>query len=196
MKPLEGKTGLYFGSFNPVHVGHLAIANAVLDEAGLKEVWFVLSPQNPLKEQKNLLADHHRLQILKEAIADNPKFRACDIEFSLPKPSYTSLTLAHLDEKYPNKEFCLIMGSDNLATFDKWRNYQNIIDNFPICVYPRHNSTQTPWNNHQHVHFISAPMMDISASYIRESIKNGKSVKYILTEPVLKYIEEMNFYKN
>lgn len=187
---------MYFGSFNPIHVGHLAIANAVLDEAGLREVWFVLSPQNPFKEQKNLLPDHHRLQILKVAIEDNPRFRACDIEFSLPRPSYTSLTLAHLGERYPDKDFCLIMGADNLASFDKWRNYQNIIDNYDIYVYPRHNSTQTPWNNHQHVHFISAPMMDISASYIRESIKNGKSVKYILTEPVLKYIEEMNFYKN
>jgi len=196
MKPKRRKIGLYFGSFNPVHVGHLAIANAMLCETDMQEIWFVLSPQNPLKEQKNLLADHHRLQILKEAIADNPGFRACDIEFSLPKPSYTSLTLACLQEKYPEKGFCLIMGSDNLASFDKWRNYQNIIDNYDIYVYPRHNSTQTPWNNHQHVHFISAPMMDISASYIRESIKNGKSVKYILTEPVLKYIEEMNFYKN
>ena len=195
MRPLEGKTGLFFGSFNPIHVGHLAIANAMLDEAGFKEVWFVLSPQNPFKEQKNLLADHHRLQILKEAIADNPKFRACDIEFSLPRPSYTSLTLAHLSEKYPNKEFCLIMGGDNLATFDKWRNYQSIIDNYHICVYPRPQSPKTQWDGHPHVHIVSAPMFDISSSYIRNCIKTGKSVKYILTEPVLKYIEEMNFYK-
>ncbi|MBR0072308.1 MAG: nicotinate-nucleotide adenylyltransferase [Bacteroidales bacterium] len=195
MKPLEGKTGLYFGSFNPIHVGHLAIASAVLDEAGLREVWFVLSPQNPFKEQKNLLPDHHRLQILKVAIEDNPRFRACDIEFSLPRPSYTSLTLAHLAERYPEKAFCLIMGSDNLASFHRWRNYQSIIDNYHICVYPRVDSPKTQWDDHPHVHLINSPLFNISSSYIRDCIKNGKSVKYILTEPALKYVEEMNFYK-
>lgn len=196
MKPLEGKTGLYFGSFNPIHVGHLAIANAILDEAGLREVWFVLSPQNPFKEQKNLLPDHHRLQILKVAIEDNPRFRACDIEFSLPRPSYTSLTLAHLGERYPDKDFCLIMGADNLASFHRWHNYRYIIDNYHICVYPRVDSPKTQWDDHPHVHLINSPLFNISSSYIRECIKNGKSVKYILTDPVLKYVEEMNFYKN
>ena len=195
MKSEKGKVGLYFGSFNPVHVGHLIIANTVLVETDVEEVWFVLSPQNPLKERKSLLADHHRLQILKEAIDDNPKFRACDVEFSLPRPSYTSLTLAHLCEKYPQKKFCLIMGSDNLYTFDKWRNYQYIIDNYEIFVYPRPKVEGTKWDNHRNVRYINSPMMEISSSYIRECIKKGKSVQYLLTEPARKYIEEMNFYK-
>ncbi len=195
MKFQKGKTGLYFGSFNPVHTGHLIIANAVLAETDIEDIWFVLSPQNPLKERKSLLADHHRLQILKAAIDDNPRFHACDVEFSLPRPSYTSLTLAHLSEKYPQKQFCLIMGSDNLLTFDKWRNYKYIIDNYEIFVYPRPDSGKTPWDSHPNVHYISSPMMEISSSYIRNCIKNGKSVQYLLNEPARKYIEEMNFYK-
>ena len=189
------KVGLYFGSFNPIHVGHLVIANAMLENADINEVWFVVSPHNPLKERSTLLADHHRLQMVKAAIDDNYRFRACDEEFHLPKPSYTSLTLAHLAEKYPNKEFCLIMGSDNICTFHKWRNYQYILDNYKIFVYPRPNYKGSQWENHRNVTMVSAPLMDISSSYIRNSIKEGRSPKYLLTPEVLKYVEDMNFYK-
>ena len=191
----KSRVGLYFGSFNPIHVGHLVIANAMLDNADVDEVWFVVSPHNPLKERRTLLADHHRLQMVKDAIDDNYRFRACDEEFHLPKPSYTSLTLAHLAEKYPNKEFCLIMGSDNICTFDKWRNYQYILDNYKIFVYPRPNYQGSQWEKHRNVTMVSAPLMDISSSYIRNIIKEGRSPKYLLTPEVLKYVEDMNFYK-
>lgn len=191
----KSRVGLYFGSFNPIHVGHLVIANAMLENADIDEVWFVVSPHNPLKERSSLLADHHRLQMVKTAIDDNYRFRACDEEFYLPKPSYTSLTLAHLVEKYPNKEFCLIMGSDNICTFDKWRNYQYILDNYKIYVYPRPRYKGSQWENHNNVTMVSAPLMDISSSYIRNSIKEGHSPKYLLTPEVLKYVEDMNFYK-
>ena len=155
----------------------------------------MVSPHNPLKERSTLLADHHRLQMVKAAIDDNYRFRACDEEFHLPKPSYTSLTLAHLSEKYPNKEFCLIMGSDNICTFDRWRNYQYILDNYKIFVYPRPNYQGSQWEKHRNVTMVSAPLMDISSSYIRNSIKEGRSPKYLLTPEVLKYVEDMNFYK-
>ena len=191
----KNRVGLYFGSFNPIHVGHLVIANAMLENAGVDEVWFVVSPHNPLKERSILLADHHRLHMVRVAIDDNYRFRACDEEFHLPKPSYTSLTLAHLSEKYPNKEFCLIMGSDNICTFDRWRNYQYILDNYKIFVYPRPNYQGSQWENHRNVTMVSAPLMDISSSYIRNSIKEGRSPKYLLTPEVLKYVEDMNFYK-
>ena len=191
----KNRVGLYFGSFNPIHVGHLVIANAMLENAGVDEVWFVVSPHNPLKERSILLADHHRLHMVRVAIDDNYRFRACDEEFHLPKPSYTSLTLAHLSEKYPNKEFCLIMGSDNICTFDRWRNYQYILDNYKIFVYPRPNYQGSQWEKHRNVTMVSAPLMDISSSYIRNSIKEGRSPKYLLTPEVLKYVEDMNFYK-
>lgn len=193
--PRKSRVGLYFGSFNPIHIGHLVIANAMLDNAGVDEVWFVVSPHNPLKERSTLLADHHRLHMVRVAIDDNYRFRACDEEFHLPKPSYTSLTLAHLSEKYPNKEFCLIMGSDNICTFDRWRNYQYILDNYKIFVYPRPNYQGSQWEKHRNVTMVSAPLMDISSSYIRNSIKEGRSPKYLLTPEVLKYVEDMNFYK-
>ena len=189
------KIGLYFGTFNPIHIGHLAIANAMLENTDMDQVWFVVSPQNPLKDRKTLLTDHHRLQMVKIAIDDNFKFRACDEEFHLPKPSYTTLTLAHLSEKYPNKEFCLIMGSDNLCTIDKWKNYQQILDNYKIFVYPRPEYLNSEWEKHKIVTIVEAPMMSFSASYVRNAIKEGKSVKYLLTNEVIKYIDEMNFYK-
>ena len=189
------KIGLYFGTFNPIHIGHLAIANAMLENTDMDQVWFVVSPQNPLKDRKTLLTDHHRLQMVKIAIDDNFNFKACDEEFHLPKPSYTTLTLAHLSEKYPNKEFCLIMGSDNLCTIDKWKNYQQILDNYKIFVYPRPEYLNSEWDKHKNVTMVEAPMMSISASYVRNAIKEGKSVKYLLTNEVIKYIDEMNFYK-
>ena len=191
----KNKIGLYFGSFNPIHIGHLAIANSIIENTDITQVWFVVSPQNPLKDRRTLLADHHRLQMVREAIDDNYNFRACDEEFHLPKPSYTSLTLTHISEKYPDKEFCLIMGSDNVCTFEKWRNYDYILSNYNIYVYPRPNYLGCELEKHKNVCMVQAPMMDISSSYIRACIKDGKSIKYIVPDSVVKYIDEMNFYK-
>lgn len=189
------KIGLFFGSFNPIHVGHLVIANAMLAHTPLEEVWFVVSPQNPLKERKTLLADHHRLEMVRLAVHDNYKMRVCDAEFHLPIPSYTVLTLAHLGEQYRDKSFSIIMGSDNLDTFDRWRNYQYILDHYDIYVYPRPNHDGGEFATHPHVHKVEVPMMDISSSYIRDQIKQGHDVQYLLTEPVYQYLSEMHFYE-
>lgn len=189
------KTGLFFGSFNPIHVGHLIIANSMLTGSELEEVWFVVSPQNPLKERSTLLADHHRLQMVRVAIEENYKMRACDVEFHLPMPSYTVVTLAHLGELYPDREFSLIMGSDNLDNFHRWRNYEHILENYEIYVYPRPGHDGGDLASHPHVHLVDVPMMDISSSYIRERISKRQSVEYLLTEPVYKYLTEMHFYE-
>lgn len=189
------KTGLFFGSFNPIHVGHLIIANSMLTGSELEEVWFVVSPQNPLKERSSLLADHHRLQMVRVAIEENYKMRACDVEFHLPIPSYTIVTLAHLGELYPDREFSLIMGSDNLDNFHRWRNYEHILENYEIFVYPRPGHDGGDLASHPHVHLVDVPMMDISSSYIRERISKRQSVEYLLTEPVYKYLTEMHFYE-
>lgn len=189
------KTGLFFGSFNPIHVGHLIIANSMLTGSELEEVWFVVSPQNPLKERSTLLADYHRLQMVRVAIEENYKMRACDVEFHLPIPSYTVVTLAHLGELYPDREFSLIMGSDNLDNFHRWRNYEHILENYEIFVYPRPGHDGGDLASHPHVHLVDVPMMDISSSYIRERISKRQSVEYLLTEPVYKYLTEMHFYE-
>ena len=187
---------LFLGSFNPIHVGHLIIANTMLQHEGIDEVWLVVSPQNPLKERSTLLADHHRLQMVQRAIDDNYRLRVCDIEMHLPIPSYTVVTLAALAEKYPDREFSLIMGGDNLATFDRWRNYQHIIENHKIYVYPRPGYDHLPLASHRNVTVVDVPMMDISSSFIRRQIAAKKDVRYLLTEPVYKYLTEMHFYEN
>jgi nicotinate-nucleotide adenylyltransferase len=202
------KVGLYFGTFNPIHVGHLIIANYMADHTGLDQVWLVVSPQNPLKDKKSLLQDFHRLALVKVAIEDNPKLRASDIEFGLSKPSYTATTLAYLKEKYPDKEFSLIMGEDNLKTLHKWYNYEQILDNHEIYVYPRAITMQEEEEMNEggkldqtaivHKNIIKCddvPVMKVSSSYIRKTIKEGGDVKYLLTEPVFQYVDEMNFYK-
>jgi nicotinate-nucleotide adenylyltransferase len=199
------KIGLYFGTFNPIHVGHLIIANHFSNETELDQVWLVVSPHNPLKDKATLLKDFHRLDMVKEAIEDNPKLKACDIEFKLPKPSYTVTTLAHLKEVYPNYVFSLIMGEDSLRSLDKWFNYEVILKNHKIFVYPRaflmnefseEKQFKVPFNEHSNIKLLEdVPVMRISASYIREAIKNGKDIRYLVTEPVLRYIEEMRFYK-
>lgn len=189
------KTALFFGSFNPIHVGHLIIANTMLQEEGIDEVWFVVSPQNPLKERATLLADHHRMQMVQRAIEDNYHLRACDIEMHLPIPSYTVVTLAALGEKYPEREFCLIMGSDNLASFERWRNYEYILEHYQLLVYPRPGSERCKLASHPHVKMVDVPMMDISSSFIRKQIAAHKDVRYLLTEPVYKYLTEMHFYE-
>lgn len=201
------RIALFFGSFNPIHVGHLIIANTILQVTatkgsqyqnmeGIDEVWFVVSPQNPLKERATLLADHHRMQMVRRAIEDNYHLRACDIEMHLPVPSYTVVTLAALGEKYHDREFCLIMGSDNLASLHKWRNYEYILENYKIYVYPRPGSERCSRREHPNVTMVDVPMIDISSSYIREQIASRKDVRYLLTEPVYKYLTEMHFYES
>ncbi|MDO4217934.1 MAG: nicotinate (nicotinamide) nucleotide adenylyltransferase [Bacteroidales bacterium] len=187
--------GLYFGSFNPIHVGHLIIANAMLENSDLDEVWFVVSPQNPFKEQKELLADYHRMAMVRRAIDDNYRLKACDVEMHLPIPSYTVVTLAQLGELYPNYRFCLLMGSDNLDHFDRWRNYQYILDNYQIKVYPRPGHLDSPFLQHPNVTLVQCPLMEISSSYIRKQIALGHSVQYLLSDPVWNYLTEMHFYE-
>lgn len=190
------RIGLYFGSFNPVHVGHLVIANAMLEHTDLNEVWFVVSPQSPFKEYKSLLQDCHRMAMVRCAIDDNYRLRACDVEMHLPVPSYTAVTLARLEEQYPDDQFCLIMGSDNLEQLDRWRNYQYILEHYHIYVYPRANHPIGRWEDHLSITEVKdCPQMDISSSYIRQQIAQGKSVQYLLTEPVWKYCTEMHFYE-
>ena len=190
------RIGLYFGSFNPIHVGHLIIANAMLENSDMDEVWFVVSPQNPFKERQSLLSDHHRLQLVRRAVDDNYRLRACDVELHLPVPSYTAVTLAHLKEDYPDKEFCLIMGSDNLDHFDRWRNADYILEHYHIYVYPRPGHLDSPLIAHPHVTLLKDfPLMEISSSYIRDQIKQGHSVQYLLSDPVWQYLTEMHFYE-
>lgn len=201
------KVGLYFGTFNPVHVGHLIIANYMADNTDLDEVWMVVSPQNPLKEKSTLLADYHRLALVQIGIENNPKLKASDIEFKLPIPSYTATTLAYLKDNYRDKEFSLIMGEDNLRTFHKWFNHDQILENHEIYVYPRALTIQEKeemptvadsnnFSEHSNVHLCNeVPVMKISSSFIRNLIKENKDVRYLLTDPVFKYLDEMNFYK-
>lgn len=189
------RTALFFGSFNPIHVGHLIIANRMLQEDDVDEVWLVVSPQNPLKERGTLLADHHRLAMARRAVDDNYRLRVCDIEMSLPIPSYTVVTLAALGERYPDREFCLVMGSDNLATFERWRNYEYILEHYRLLVYPRPGTERCPLSSHPSVKMVDVPMIDISSSYIRNMIQQKKDVRYLLTEPVYQYLTEMHFYE-
>lgn len=196
--------GLYFGTFNPIHVGHLIIANYMAQNTDLDKVWFVVSPQNPLKKNSNLLEDYHRLALVKTAIENNPNLECCNIEFGLPKPSYTTTTLEALKEKYPQYKFHLIMGEDNLRTLHKWRNYETILQNHFIYVYPRAlteeesekmRGKKSKFHTHRKVKHVKAPIMKISSTLIRRAIKEGKDVQYLLTPPVHKYCDEMNFYK-
>ena len=189
------QVGLYFGSFNPIHVGHLIIANAMLENSNLDEVWFVVSPQNPFKEQRELLPDYHRLAMVRRAIDDNYRMKACDVEMHLPIPSYTVVTLTHLADQYPDHRFCLLMGSDNLDHFDRWRNYQYILEHYNIKVYPRPGHLSSPFLQHPSVEVVACPLMEISSSYIRRQIAECHSVQYLLSEPVWRYLTEMHFYE-
>lgn len=190
------KVGLFFGSFNPIHIGHLIIANFMAEFTDLDKVWFVISPHNPFKQKSSLLADHHRLALVRTAIEDNRKLKVSNIEFKLPQPSYTVHTLVHLKEAYPDHEFSLIMGTDNLETFHKWKNYEQILESHALYVYPRLHSDGGSFKNHEKVKIIAAPLIQVTASFIRNAIKNNKDVRYMLSEPVYNYIKEMHFYKN
>lgn len=193
------KVGLFFGTFNPIHIGHLIIGNYIAQYTELKEVWFVVSPHNPLKEKTSLLQDHHRLRMVDLAIEKSDKLKSSAIEFSLPKPSYTTLTLQALKEKHPDYEFSLIMGEDNMRTFHKWKNYEYILSNYNIYVYPRigdaaYEKFQLP-KGYERVQFCDAPVMNISATQIRKMVKEKKDIRFLVTDEVFQYIDEMNFYK-
>lgn len=193
---VKKKIGLFFGSFNPVHVGHMIIANFMATQTELDEVWLVVSPQNPLKPKNTLARDYDRLHLVRLAIGENPNLRASDIEFSLPKPSYTIDTLAYLREKYPDYAFTLIMGGDNLASLHRWKNYELLLRDHEIFVY-RRPGYEIPENyeDHPSVQFFEAPLMHISASYIRKAIGEGHSVQYLVTEPVYQYLETSALYR-
>lgn len=192
---MNKKIGLFFGSFNPIHIGHLIIAEYIVEHSDLKELWFVVSPCNPLKKKQSLLNDLQRLYMVNIAIEDDPRFRSCDIEFKLPQPSYTVNTLLHLAEKYPDKEFCLIMGEDNLGCIEKWYNYQYILDNYQIYVYPRDDYKTENKRNMPNIHYVNAPKIGISATMIRQGIQEKKSVKYLMPEKVAQYVEDMGLYR-
>ncbi|WP_278034578.1 nicotinate (nicotinamide) nucleotide adenylyltransferase [Flavobacterium nitratireducens] len=191
------KIGLYFGTFNPIHVGHLIIANHMVEHADLDQVWLVVTPHNPLKKKSTLLDDYHRLQMVFLATEDYPKLKPSDIEFKLAQPNYTVNTLAHLEEKYPNHEFSLIMGEDNLKSLHKWKNYEAILEHHEIYVYPRISveDENLEFKNHPKIHIIDAPVVEISSTAIRSNIKLGKNVRPLLPEKVWEYIDHNLFYK-
>lgn len=195
MSDEKQKIGLFFGSFNPVHVGHMIIANYMATQTDLHQVWLVVSPQNPLKTKDSLARDYDRLHLVRLAIGDNLLLKACDIEFGLPKPSYTIDTLAHLSEKHPGKQFILIMGGDNLATIHKWKNYEILLRDYLIYVYRRPSFVPGHLADHPNIKQFDAPTMNISSTYIRQCISEGKSVQYLVTEPVYEYLLSSNLYR-
>ena len=190
----DQKIGLLFGSFNPIHTGHLIIANVMAENTDLDKVWFVVSPQNPFKPAKSLLHEFDRYDMVKAAIADNYKLEVSDMEFNLPKPSYTIDTLVVLTEKNPQKKFRVILGEDNLSNFEKWKNYSQLLDQYGLYVYPRPGSVSSSIVNHPHVIKVDAPLLDISATYIRQCIKDKKSIRYLVPEPVEQMIRSRNYY--
>jgi nicotinate-nucleotide adenylyltransferase len=189
------RTALFFGSFNPIHIGHLAIANYITEFTEADELWFVVSPQNPLKDKNTLLPERQRFDLIYQSVKDYPKFRVSDIEFNLPTPSYTIHTLTHLSEKYQGREFLLVLGSDNLVHFHKWKNYDLILKNYRLLVYPRPDTPDDVYEMYPSVTKINAPQMDISSRFIREGIRAGKDMRFFLPPPAFKLIEEMNFYR-
>ncbi|MGM0619434.1 MAG: nicotinate (nicotinamide) nucleotide adenylyltransferase [Bacteroidota bacterium] len=189
------KTGLYFGSFNPVHIGHLAIANYMVEFTGLDEFWFVVTPQNPHKTKKNLLNDFDRLDLVKLAVEDDDRLQVSDIEFFLPKPSYTVDTLAYLKDRNPNRDLKILMGSDNLENFHKWKNYETIVENYGVVIYPRPGFDKSKAMQHKNIVIAdNAPQMEISSSFIRKAIKKGKDVRHFLPPKVWEYIVKKGFY--
>ena len=192
------KVGLFFGSFNPIHIGHLILANYILENTNMDELWFVVSPQNPFKEKKSLLKDHNRLDMVQLAIKNYPKMRASNIEFSLPKPSYTIDTLTYLKEKYPNYLFSLIMGEDNLTNLHKWKNYETLINHYQIIVYPRIGESEKPEKDIidcENIALVNAPIIELSATEIRQMIKDGKNTRPMLPPEVFDYLDGSSFYK-
>ena len=191
------KIGLYFGTFNPIHIGHLIIANHMAEHSDLDQIWMVVTPHNPHKKKSTLLDDYHRLHMVHLATEDYPKIQPSDIEFKLPQPNYTVNTLAHLHEKFPKHEFSLIMGEDNLNSLHKWKNYEVILQNHAIYIYPRFNSgaIDGQFVNHPKIQRVGAPVIELSSTFIRENIKNGKNIVPMLPNKVWEYVEHNNFYK-
>lgn len=191
------KIGLYFGTFNPIHVGHLTIANFMVEWSDLDEVWMVVTPHNPHKNKSTLLDNHHRLAMVRIALDDYPNIKASNIEFDLPQPNYTVNTLAHLEEKYPKNNFCLIMGEDNLKSFHKWKNYEVILSGYSIYVYPRisEGKVEHQFEGHPSIVKVNAPIMELSSTFIRKGIKEGKNIRPMLPQNVWEYLDEMNFYR-
>ena len=190
------KIGLFFGSFNPVHNGHLILANYLVEYTDLDSLWFVVSPQNPFKDESSLLQDRHRFDMLKLAVKDDTRFEVCDIEFDMPKPSYTIDTLNRLSELHPDAEFYLICGMDNLNKFNKWKNYQDILDNYHLLVYPRKNYDGGELSNHKSVQIINAPEIEISSTFIRKAMTENKDLRHFMPNESYKYMIDMGFYKN
>lgn len=198
MKDLQRikKTGLYFGSFNPIHIGHLAIGNFMIEFSALEELWFVVSPQNPLKEKKSLLKDYHRLEMVRLAVEDDDRFRVSDIEFKLPTPSYTIDTLTYLEEKHPAREFQLVMGADGLHTFHKWKNAGLIAEKYHRLIYPRPGTDPEEMAAIPNSTLVDAPLMEISSSFIRQAIREGKDIRHLVPAKAYAYMREMHFYEN
>jgi nicotinate-nucleotide adenylyltransferase len=189
------KIGLFFGSFNPIHNGHLIIANHILNETDLKRIWFVVSPQNPFKSSSTLLNEYDRLHLVNIAIEDDDRLKGSEIEFGLSKPSYTSVTLAYLSEKYPDHRFSIIMGSDSFQNLHRWKNYETIVSHHPIIIYnrPGFDVKELPGAT---IAIMNAPLLEISATYVRELVQNNKSIKYLVPTKVEQEIERSRFYKN
>lgn len=194
MKP-GVKTGLFFGSFNPIHNGHLMIASYMAEYTDLDEVWFVVSPHNPLKEKSTLLADHHRLAMVNLAIEEDHRFKCSNIEFKLPKPSFTIDTLTYLREKYPARELVLIAGTDIFPSFHKWKNYEELLLQYRFYIYPRPDRLPSRFDQHPSITYVDAPLITLSSSFIRKGIKEGRDMQHYLPVKVWKYIREMNFYR-
>ncbi len=188
------KIGLFFGSFNPIHIGHLIVANVMVENTDLHQVWFIVSPQNPFKKRNTLLHEFDRIDMVNAAISDNYNLKASDIEFNMPKPSYTIDTLTYLSDKHPDKNFQLIIGEDNLKTFPKWKNAERILEHYGLLVYPRPNAQPSELIQHPNVQMIEAPMIDISATFIRKSLQNNRSIKYLVPKNVEELIHAKKFY--
>jgi nicotinate-nucleotide adenylyltransferase len=188
------KTGLFFGSFNPIHIGHLVIANYMVEYTDLDKLWFVVSPRNPLKNAKNLLNEYDRLDLVRLAIEGDDRMEVSNVEFNMPRPSYTIDTLTHLQEKFPNNEFVPIMGTDTALTLPKWKNHEALLENFQVYVYPRPDIKLEELIDSPSIHHYDAPLMKISASFIRRAIKQGKSIKYMVPDAVIYHIDKWGFY--
>ena len=186
--------GLYFGSFNPIHTGHLIIANHIITHSEIDKVWFVVSPHNPLKEAHSLLNEHHRMHLVNLAIEDNPKFRASNVEFHLPKPSYTIDTLTYLTEKFPLERFSIIMGSDSFQNIHRWKNFEQLVSRYSFIVYkrPGFDIKDTHGAN---ISILEAPLLEISSTYIRNLVKEKKSIRYIVPDAVREHIEANRYYQ-
>lgn len=191
------KIGLFFGTFNPIHIGHMIIANYMVEFSDFDKVWFVITPRSPFKLKETLLSNHHRLAMAKIAVENYPKLKTSDIEFNLPEPNFTINTLIHIEEKFPKHQFCLLLGEDNLKGFQKWKNYETILKNYELYVYPRisKENVDPQLLNHAKINRVNAPIVEISSTFLRKAIKDKKDISTMLPTNVWKYIDEMNFYK-